>query len=52
MTTYYAKSFKDLRVYQKGREVSMIEKADSFCGSADGVFREDALESFTADPDH
>lgn len=22
MTTYYAKSFKDLRVYQRGREVS------------------------------
>jgi hypothetical protein len=22
MTTYYAKSFKDLRVYQKAREVS------------------------------
>jgi four helix bundle protein len=26
---------------------SMIEKADSFCGSPDGVFREDATEYFT-----
>jgi len=24
MTTYYAKSFKDLRVYQKAREVSRL----------------------------
>jgi hypothetical protein len=24
MTTYYAKSFKDLRVYQKAREVSQL----------------------------
>ena len=27
---------------------SMMEKADSFCGSPDGVFHEDAIEYFTA----
>jgi len=29
---------------------SMIEKADSFCGSPDGVLHEDATEYFTAAP--
>src|ERR1039457_840724 len=29
---------------------SMMEKADSFCGSPDGVLREDATEYFTAAP--
>ena len=29
---------------------SMMEKADSFCGSPDGVLREDATEYFTAVP--
>lgn len=27
---------------------SMMDKADSFCGPPDGVFREDAAEYFTA----
>lgn len=32
---------------------SMIEKADSFCGSSDGVLREEPAEYFTAAPaDH
>ncbi len=30
---------------------SMMEKADSFCGSPDGVLREDATEYFTAPDD-
>ena len=29
---------------------SMMEKADSFCGSPDGVLREDATDYFTAGP--
>ncbi len=29
---------------------SMMEKADSFCGSPDGVLREDATDCFTAAP--
>jgi hypothetical protein len=29
---------------------SMMEKADSFCGSPDGVLREDASEYFEAAP--
>jgi four helix bundle protein len=29
---------------------SMIEKADSFCGSPDGVLREDTTDYFTAAP--
>ena len=29
---------------------SMMEKADSFCGSPDGVLREDATDYFTARP--
>ena len=29
---------------------SMMEKADSFCGSPDGVHREDATDYFTAAP--
>jgi four helix bundle protein len=29
---------------------SMMEKADSFCGSLDGVLREDATEYFTSPP--
>jgi hypothetical protein len=68
MTTGYVRSFKELRVYQKAREVSrtvfklskafpreemlhsMIEKSDWFCGSPDGVLREDATDYFTAAP--
>ena len=46
MTTCYAKSFKDLRVLLN----SMMEKADSFCGSPDYVLREDATEYFTVPP--
>ena len=29
---------------------SMMEKAESFCGSPDGVLREDATDYFTAAP--
>jgi len=44
MTTYYARSFKDLRVYQN----SMMEKADSFCGPLDSTLHESTVEYFTS----
>ena len=60
MKTVYARSFKDLRVYQKAREVSREafrlsksfprEKSGSFCGAPDGVLREEVVEYFTTGP--
>jgi hypothetical protein len=64
MTTYYAKSFKDLRVYQRARDVSrwvfqlskeigrmlhsMMAKSNAFCGSLDPTLHESTAEYFTA----